>query len=316
MHKKFINKLICPQCKKDLKIKRIFLAKRNNIVYGFLKCECCTYPILDGILFIQRDKSLKTFIVFIILKIIPFKYFTFNQFINFISHLKLINKEWASYLINRFKRKDFFPTAIASTCIKKDGYILDAGCGMGHLIHLLKSTMAEENICGLDHNLVNLYLSKSYACSNCNYIYTHLNQRLPFKSKSFQNIISSDVFHYIANKKLLGKEFKRILTNKGLIALTNLHNKHFSQYFIDPVDYPETPQDYIEFFPNLNFSLFSQEHSHKGVLKWVNIKNFSNKADKLKTFTLIFSKDRGLQKDIQSNLATLIPKDSQLVSTV
>jgi ubiquinone/menaquinone biosynthesis C-methylase UbiE/uncharacterized protein YbaR (Trm112 family) len=316
MHKKFINKLICPQCKKGLKIKKIFFAKKGKITYGFLKCKCHLYPILDGILFIRKDKSLKTFFVFLILKIIPFKYFSFNQLINLVSHLRLINKEWASYLTNRFKRKDFFPAAIASTLIKKNESVLDAGCGMGHLIYLLKSTMTEENICGLDYSLVNLYLSKSYACKNCNYIYIDLNQGLPFKSESFQNIISSDVFHYIANKKLLGKELKRILANKGLIALTNLHNKRFSQLFIDPVDYPETPQDYIKSFPNLNFSLFSQERSHKGVLKWVKEKDFSSEANKLKTFTLIFSKNKKLQKDIQTNLTTLIPKDSQLVSTV
>ncbi len=315
MYKKFINKLTCPQCKRDLKIKKIFLAKKDKITYGFLKCRCHLYPILDGILFIRRDKPLKTFFVFLILKIVPFKYFSFKQFISLVSHLRLINKEWASYLINRFKGKDFFPAAITSTLIKKNENVLDAGCGMGHLIYLLKLTMAEENICGLDHSLVNLYLSKSYACNNCNYIYTDLNQRLPFKSKSFQKIISSDVFHYIANKKLLGKEFKRILTNKGLIALTNLHNKHFSQHFTDPVDCPKTPQDYIKFFPNLNFSLFSQEHSHKGVLKRVREKDFSSEANKPKTFTLIFSKSKKLQRDIQTNLTTLIPKDSQLVST-
>ena len=316
MHKKFINKLICPQCKKGLKIKTVFLVKKSKITYGFLKCKCRTYPILDGILFIRRDKSLKTFLVFLILKIIPFKYFSFNQFVNFVSQLRLINKEWASYLTSRFTRKDFFPTAIVSTLIRKGENVLDAGCGMGHLIYLLKSTMAEKNICGLDYNLVNLYLSKSYASRNCNYIYTDLNQGLPFKSESFQNIISSDVFHYIANKKPLGKEFKRILTSKGLIALANLHNKHFSRHFIDPVDYPETPRDYIKFFPNLNFSLFSQERSRKGVLKWVREKDFSSRANRLKTFTLIFSKNTKLQKDIRTNLATLIPKDSQLASTV
>jgi len=313
MHKKFIDKLICPHCKKSLKVKNIFFSKKDHIAFGLLGCKYHTYPILDGILFISQDrKQYLAFVFYFLLlsKISPLRFLSFAQLISLASFLKLTNKDWASYLINRLKRKDFHPTAITSSLVKKDSTILDAGCGAGHLLYLLKPLTAEENLCGIDFSLPSLYLAKKYSCKGGNFIYFNLNQPLPFKNKAFQYIISSDTFHCISNKKLLGQEFQRVITNRGLIILNHLANKSFVHAFKHRPRYPEFLQDYLSFFPNLSSSLFSEKHSAKGRLIYIKNKDISKQIKKLKSFTLVFSnkKAKKLRQDIQINLNSL-PKE-------
>ena len=50
MKKELLNYLVCPKCKKQLKIEKIDKSEGNEIIEGTLKCDCgCKYPIILGL---------------------------------------------------------------------------------------------------------------------------------------------------------------------------------------------------------------------------------------------------------------------------
>lgn len=341
MYYSFFKKLHCPFCASKFVLTDLFFGTRKRIIHGIVSCQCGKWPILDGVMFLSRNKAKEralrfllkekknlralsdiplflfrlplgikasVFLVSFFSRVSILEFFSFSQLVRLLACLRVFESEWASYLLRRFEDRIFFPAAISSSLIKKGGVVLDAGCGTGHLLRLLKKRNKKENICGADIRLINLYLAKSYACGDCNYIYLDLDYSLPFRTGSIQNIFCNDVFHYVVNRQLLAREFIRITNNQGLIILNHLHNRNFANFFQNPNEFSDTPKGYISFFPKFNFSMFSEELVDDGILRYVKEKDISNQAKKLKTFTLIFfkGKKRKLRSDIFVNLKNII----------
>ena len=55
MKKGFLKVMHCPYCGKHLEIKEAYEEENEEIITGYLKCECGEYPILDGILILQNS---------------------------------------------------------------------------------------------------------------------------------------------------------------------------------------------------------------------------------------------------------------------
>ncbi len=333
MHQAHLSTLHCPFCKSKLQIGNLILEDKKSIIHATTFCSCDIYPIVDGVLYLSKNNIKGAALEFLIkqkillkkAKDIPFflflfplsnklaiyivsffskhnifKNLSFNSFIKLFSSIGIYEKSWANYLLTRDQQSSFLAAKITNSIIEKNSVILDAGCGAGHLLNELKEKTKEEKIFAIESSLPGIYLAKKYFCKAANYIYLDMNYPLPFRSSFFDYIVSSDVLHLISNKKLVGKEWQRILKKNGVITLNNLHNKYFARRFKDPIDYPESPSGYGSYFSNLNYWVFSETDAGKGLVKHIPKKMAEKKNVKLIKFTLILSRRRDFGKDIGS----------------
>ncbi len=101
--------------------------------------------------------------------------------------------------------------------------ILDLGCGSGrHLLHLTKLGFS---VLGLDYSPTGLYLAKRWLYEEgmeAPILQADMRTPLPFKSKAFQGILSTQVIHHtqLATIRSTVDEIWRILTPGGLAFVT------------------------------------------------------------------------------------------------
>ena len=62
MKRKLLEIMKCPYCGTDLEIEEIYSENEEEIINGCIKCECATYPILEGIL-VLKNTSTKKYII-------------------------------------------------------------------------------------------------------------------------------------------------------------------------------------------------------------------------------------------------------------
>ncbi|UCG03442.1 MAG: class I SAM-dependent methyltransferase [Candidatus Heimdallarchaeota archaeon] len=46
--------MVCPDCKSNFKVEKIFRRNKDRIISGIIGCKCCNYPILDRILMYEK----------------------------------------------------------------------------------------------------------------------------------------------------------------------------------------------------------------------------------------------------------------------
>lgn len=341
MHNSLLKKLYCPFCNFKFVPSKNFYRSKNRLIHGIISCRCDQYPIINGVLFLMNNKTkeralrfllkerkrlklftevpfflldlrvgpyLSVFLTSLFSRIKIFKLLSYSQVIKLLAFLRILKNKKARFLLKRTDNENFLPAIISSTLVKKGAVILDVGCGSGNLFHLLKKDIQEENLYGVDNDLLSLYLSKKYSCQKCHYFYLDLNYPLPFKSINFQYVFCSDTFEYVMNRRLLGGELERIINNQGLIIFNYLQNRKFDNYFTNLKKYSDILRGYISFFPEFNFSVFSERQTRRGILRYIKQKDIFSQAEKLKTFTLIFyrAKQRQeLNRDITTGVAKL-----------
>ena len=321
MTRKFLHTLCCPFCRKNLSLEHSYFEKNGNPIYATASCNCDVYPIVDGVLFLTKNDikdraylflqkgpfpyshEIPIFLFrlplgdFLTVKMVSlatriniFKNLSLKNFIKFFISIRIYEKKWGNYLLNRFESKSFRPAVISSSLVKKSSKVLDLGSGAGHLLYILKKNTKEENITAVETSLPGIYLAKKYFCPHANFIYADLENPLPFKNGNFDSIFVNDAFHYISNKSGLVIEIVRILNKKGFVSLNVLHNAKFKNDFVDPLHFPDTPSGYASYFAGLKYSVFSEKNSLEGKLKYTGKKKAEKKLRELRTFTLILSK--------------------------
>jgi ubiquinone/menaquinone biosynthesis C-methylase UbiE len=89
--------------------------------------------------------------------------------------------------------------------------ILDAGCGSGFLIHKLGSM--ETRFIGLDLGRVEIKSAAS-KCPLADFVIGDATQ-LPFREKTFDWVICTEVLEHLKNPYSAVKEFRRVLKEGG-----------------------------------------------------------------------------------------------------
>jgi SAM-dependent methyltransferase len=106
--------------------------------------------------------------------------------------------------------------------IKKalEGYsfktVLDAACGDGKLGKLVKDEWGVD-MCGADIAQKGVELSKA---SGIKAKVANLSEKIPFKDKSFDMVLSSESIEHFANPDKFLREVHRVLKPKGLLVIT------------------------------------------------------------------------------------------------
>lgn len=234
--------IICPHCQSQIK----FLSQ------NFAKCHCDIYPILEGIVYLQKtpvkqralnylqqkneNKALACLVSFSLLSRIFFR-LTFNfrgfykklGFKNFINLLQFLGYSygWAKYLKNREKIPSFFISLLGTDLIEnKKEMLIEIGCGSGNLFPHYYRYLKPEKIIGIDKSFLNLYLARLFfAKKDTLLICIDIEKGIPFQSESVEIVLMSDFLHYIKNKDFFIKELARVTKKNSRGAIFHMLNK-------------------------------------------------------------------------------------------
>jgi len=209
MKKKLLQFIVCPKCKKKLKLK-VKKIKSREIKEGNLRCNKCdkNYPIVGYIpRFVDSDKYVGNF--------------SFEWHIHQTTQLDSYNKNRISG--QTFKEKTGFE--------KKDlkgKLTLDVGCGMGRFMEVAADQGSE--IIGIDlSTAIEVARNNLKSRKKCHFIQADLFN-LPFKNKSFDAIYSIGVLHHTPNTKKAFMQLPSLLRRKGRLAIWVYGKNTFDRY--------------------------------------------------------------------------------------
>jgi SAM-dependent methyltransferase/uncharacterized protein YbaR (Trm112 family) len=162
---------------------------------------------------------------------------------------------WGAWQLQRFSMPHFLPTYPLLHLVKGGGNVLDFGCGLGHASFLISRRMENPQITCADIRFHCLYLARKFFLGNGNFVCLNGDYLLPFDSKYFSLILSSDTVHFIDSKLSLIHEFCRTSSDRGIILLPHLHNR------LSPVVQPRslTPHGYRRLFTDLKTRILGEE---------------------------------------------------------
>ena len=116
-------------------------------------------------------------------------------------------------------RKDY-PDILKEIEKEEWNSLLDAGCGTGAVISLLKGKYPDKNYTGIDLSPKMIEVAKrknsgvSFICGDC--------EELPFEDNSFDVIICSQSFHHYPNPEKFFKNVYRTLRSDGRLILRDM----------------------------------------------------------------------------------------------
>lgn len=124
------------------------------------------------------------------------------------------DRRWAFYieatLSETLKRMD----------IKPHDRLLDIGCGTGSLLQVISRNYPSVKIVGIDLSVEMLKVARNKQIKDSALIAGQA-WCLPFRSKSFDRVVSCNVFHYVRKPEECLAEISRILKPQGRVVITD-----------------------------------------------------------------------------------------------
>lgn len=224
-----MSDITCPLCRTNLK--KIKKYKSGDLLY---RCSCSTYPQIEGIFYLKKDRLNKQLInnlesgkpylhffsfslisraIFKLISIKPLaKWLGFNNFIRLLTLLGY-NRSYAKYIINRPRMPSFFLSLLFFGLIKnKKSRVVDIGCGVGRMLPYISKMASPEHIVAIDKDFFSLYIARMFfAGKNIKLVCCDIEQGLPLKKNSFDNFFVSDTLHYVKSLDLFLNNLKLAL---------------------------------------------------------------------------------------------------------
>lgn len=165
-------------------------------------------------------------------------------------------ESWTNWQTYRFSMPTFLPVYALAHLAKGCHTILDFGCGLGHSSFLMKRLAADALMVCADYSFTSLYLGKRFLVPDAQYVCLDGDYPLPFLGAYFDCVFSTDALQYIEAKIGLAREFQRVLSLDGTIALAHLHNR------LSPVKAGKalTPGGYSDLFEGMARRLYPEDN--------------------------------------------------------
>ncbi len=147
--------------------------------------------------------------------------------------------------------------------IKARNYLLDASCGTGELLRYLQKKMPLAKLCGIDLSPRMLKVAKK-KLGNGTILKEGNVEQLPFASRSFDIVFSTEAFHHYLHPEKALLEFHRVLMPKGKLVVADLNfgsavvHKLFKWLEPGHVDI-YSKQQFKEMFKRAGFKVLSQK---------------------------------------------------------
>ena len=120
----------------------------------------------------------------------------------------------------------------------------------------MKQLSRDAEIVCADYSFTSLYLGKRFLLPDAQCVCLDGEYPLPFVGGYFNCVFSTDALQYIQPKVGLAREFRRVMSDDGIIALAHLHNR------LSPDKGPGqtlTPSGYLGLFDSMVRRLYPEE---------------------------------------------------------
>ncbi|KAA0241584.1 MAG: methyltransferase domain-containing protein [Candidatus Brocadia sp. AMX2] len=134
-------------------------------------------------------------------------------------------KEYASLAPNYDRRWTFYINATLRETLKRldinpTDKILDIGCGTGSLLQAITEGYPQVKVVGVDLSIEMLRIARNKQIKDSPLIACQA-RCLPFRSESFDKVVSCNAFHYLRKPEECLAEIARVLKPQGRIVITD-----------------------------------------------------------------------------------------------
>jgi uncharacterized protein YbaR (Trm112 family) len=266
--------LRCPFCGTRLTLVDNQALRRagDRIEAGVLGCECCAFPIVDGIpVLIASDDARRAMhlleagegsaALHALLGLEGERAAAFDRFagepdrMTYREGVRILSVDAeAEYFVYRFSDPTFrVGRAVVQACgplLGRQGRYIDLCGGSGHLTRSMISTAPAVLA---DVFFWKLWLAKRFVAPDCEPICCDANSPLPFARDTFSMVVLSDAFPYLWHKRLVTDEMMRLAGADGVVVMPHLHSSMAWNY---TAGMPLTPAAYKNLLEPQNPRLF------------------------------------------------------------
>jgi uncharacterized protein YbaR (Trm112 family) len=267
--------LRCPFCgtRLDLVSNDALVRAGSQIDFGVLGCQCCAFPIVDGIPVLiaddvtrtamhaleagRRDDARAALLGLDAAGADRLRVMLADGSATYRLALEIISRDAeATYFVYHFSDPNY---VLAETLVRvlgrertRTARVLDLCGGSGHLTRVL-GQVSDQPVVVADIYYWKLWLAQRFTAPGCAPVCCDANAPLPFVADSFSTAVLFDAFPYIWHKRLLAGEMLRLAGSTGTILMPHLHSSLAFNY---SAGMTLTPAAYRDLFAPLHPRLF------------------------------------------------------------
>ncbi len=271
--------LRCPFCgtRLDVVENDALVREGDRIVSGVIGCECCVFPIVDGIPVMIADDTTREAMHALeagrvedarltLLGLTGERADAFRRLLargdgmTYRDALDVLSPDpEGTYFIYRFSD----PTYIVSHAIVQAlsqrqwplaGRVLDLCGGCGHVTRALTALRPAGGTVLADVYFWKLWLAKRCTAPDAAAVCCDANHPLPFARDTFSTVLLLDAFPYIWHRRMLADEMMRVAGSAGVVMLPHLHSSLGENF---AAGMALTPAAYLDLFAPQKPRLFS-----------------------------------------------------------
>ena len=238
--------LRCPFCgtQLDLVENEALVREGSEIRWGVLGCQCCAFPVIDGIPVLVADEPTRAAMHAMeagrtgeaLASMLGLDAAAADRLwtlfeghtVTYREALEIISPDAeGTYFVYRFSDPTF---VLAESLVRAIGAdrrrttrVIDLCGGSGHLTRVL-SELSDRPVVVADVYYWKLWLAQRFTAPGCAPICCDANHPLPFTREAFSLVVLSDAFPYIWHKRLLAEEMLRLAGTNGTILMPHLHS--------------------------------------------------------------------------------------------
>ncbi|HZI80826.1 MAG TPA: methyltransferase domain-containing protein, partial [Vicinamibacterales bacterium] len=270
-----LDLLRCPFCgtRLDLVSNDALAREGSQINFGVLGCQCCAFPIVDGIPVLiaddvtrsaihaleagRRDDARAALLGLDAAGAGRLRAVLADGTATYRLALEIISRDAeATYFVYHFSDPNY---VLAETLVRvlgrertRTARVLDLCGGSGHLTRVL-GQVSDQPVVVADIYYWKLWLAQRFTSPGCAPVCCDANAPMPFVDDSFSTVVLFDAFPYIWHKRLLAGEMLRLAGPAGTILMPHLHS---SLAFNHSAGMTLTPAAYRDLFAHGEPRLF------------------------------------------------------------
>src|SRR2546428_1683127 len=249
MRSNLLEILQCPYCGGSFALDEGPTLRRtgDEIITGVLRCQCASYPVVDGIPVLMAayvgDTAFQQLLaddleqaLFTALELDEERQAAFMRFLarggagTYRDCIEIFSPgDEGSYLVHRFANPTYLVGQAILRAIGSDQRCftrraIDLAGGSGHLTRALCQIAGGAEVFLAETNFWKPWIARRIVAPEIIPVCCDAESPLPFKRGAFSLALCSDAFHYIWSKRQLACEMTRMVGDDGVIVVNHAHN--------------------------------------------------------------------------------------------
>jgi uncharacterized protein YbaR (Trm112 family) len=289
MKSDLLDILRCPYCGAAFTLEEGASLRRegDEIVTAILRCQCASYPVVDGIPILMAAYAGDTVFqqllgedpdraLYAALELDEERQEAFKRFLaqgaggTYRDCVEIFSPgNEGPYFVHRFANPTYLVAQAILRAVGADRRCfsrraIDLAGGSGHLTRALCQIAGGAEVFLAETNFWKLWIARRITAPECVPVCCDAEAPLPFKQGSFSLALCSDAFHYIWSKRQFASEMMRLVGDDGVIVVNHAHNALQENY---SVGLPLAPRWWRNLLAEHGARLFKESEVLDGVVE-------------------------------------------------